>query len=321
MEKLVSFFDAQKDNLSRDLSACREAPDIVQSVTEPYLDKILVQYNEQAENDAQRNAAAMMVSTLKMSLSLTGCLAESEARGLLSSGTGSARGTLGRLSEAKKRYLPFALVLIGALFILAAIISLMTGNTGNAGEAGVLKILLSLLVSAAGAAMIFAGGRMSSGALQGAASGSGSGKKAFLQKSYLPDTDKIIRSLRASLTVIDHELENLPAQYFGSAGGKTDINAAGQEILGAAADLSGDELELMSSLIEAACSEDGPFALERLTEVAAFLHSRGYELDSPRDDNSGFFDVMPGKRSRLVRPALVKDGVLVKKGLLISGDM
>ena len=54
-------------------------------------------------------------------------------------------------------------------------------------------------------------------------------------------------------------------------------------------------------------------------DVKFFLHARGIEAVDYTDEHRNWFDRMPGKKNETLRPALVMDDVLLKKGLASGG--
>ena len=49
------------------------------------------------------------------------------------------------------------------------------------------------------------------------------------------------------------------------------------------------------------------------------LHQKGIEAVEYSEENRSWFDVIPGEKRETIRPALVKDGRLLKKGI-VSGE-
>ena len=94
-----------------------------------------------------------------------------------------------------------------------------------------------------------------------------------------------------------------------------------------------NQLQLFSNILEAAYAEENSeFASEIAEEVKYYLHQAGIEaLDmkaakKAETEKEGwmtsaerYFDKMPGTESKTLRPALVKDGKVLVKGLY-AGD-
>ena len=83
--------------------------------------------------------------------------------------------------------------------------------------------------------------------------------------------------------------------------------------------LTKDETELFSSLLEAAYARrntaDGSDSEELISDINYYLHTRGVETEDCSKENEKRFELLPARRSGTIRPALVSNGKLLKKGL------
>ena len=79
------------------------------------------------------------------------------------------------------------------------------------------------------------------------------------------------------------------------------------------------EIELFSDLIAASYSGDPEYALEKLDEIKYYLHRQQIEVVDYSEKTAQYFDLMPGTNAGTIRPALVADGALLKKGLASTG--
>mgnify|MGYP002513873141 CR=1 FL=1 len=124
------------------------------------------------------------------------------------------------------------------------------------------------------------------------------------------DANKIYQALHSILLIVDRNLgEALSAQRLEERQ-RAEANEQPQD--NAALTLYGD-------LLEAARAGDGEYALDQLGKVTFYLHQQGIETLEYSTENRTWFDVIPGERKETIRPALVKDGKLLKKGI-VSGD-
>ena len=105
------------------------------------------------------------------------------------------------------------------------------------------------------------------------------GKKEH-QVDIKVDADKIYRSFRTVILSVDQSLEEI-----------------------AAAEYSGDP----------------EFALEKIEQIKYFLHKQQIEVVDYNSDTAKYFDLMPGVNAATIRPALVAQGGLLKKGLASTG--
>ena len=83
--------------------------------------------------------------------------------------------------------------------------------------------------------------------------------------------------------------------------------------------ISGGELDLFADLLTAAYSKDGEYALEKIEDLKYYLHKQQVEVTDYSEETKQYFDVMPGTQTGTIRPALVADGKVLKKGLASRG--
>ena len=79
------------------------------------------------------------------------------------------------------------------------------------------------------------------------------------------------------------------------------------------------ELDLFSDLLAAAYSGDPEYALEKVEQIKYFLHRQQIEVVDYSKENEKYFDLMPGSKAATIRPAMVAQGGLLKKGLAATG--
>ena len=61
------------------------------------------------------------------------------------------------------------------------------------------------------------------------------------------------------------------------------------------------------------------FALEKINEIKYYLHKQQIEVVDYSADTAQFFDMMPGQIAGTIRPAMVADGSLLRKGIASAG--
>lgn len=142
----------------------------------------------------------------------------------------------------------------------------------------------------------------------------GAGKPASRDDDKLEivlDGEKIYHNVKNLLTVVDEtareaENEKLTASAAAAISGESDVP---EELL-----------TLFSQLLEAACrTPDDPGSKDTISEIRYYLHRRGIEVVYYSEETRKYFSLMPGNRTRTLRPALVKDTVLLVKGLAAGG--
>jgi hypothetical protein len=89
---------------------------------------------------------------------------------------------------------------------------------------------------------------------------------------------------------------------------------------GGSGEPDGAELAMLSDLLEAAYSGDGEFALEKLSGIRYYLYKKQIEVIDYSKDTAAMFDIMPAKgKASTMRPALVYQGRLLRKGIATEG--
>ena len=61
------------------------------------------------------------------------------------------------------------------------------------------------------------------------------------------------------------------------------------------------------------------YALEKIEEIKYYLHRQQIEVVDYSENTAQFFDMMPGLHAGTIRPAMVADGKLLRKGVASSG--
>ena len=137
-----------------------------------------------------------------------------------------------------------------------------------------------------------------------------SGKKEY-QVDIRVDADRVYRSFRTVILSVDQSLEEIRAaerwrarEKAGSIDGRT---------------VTQSELDLFSDLLAAAYSGDPEYALEKVEQIKYFLHRQQIEVLDYSKENEKYFDLMPGTKAATIRPAMVAQGGLLKKGLASTG--
>lgn len=75
-------------------------------------------------------------------------------------------------------------------------------------------------------------------------------------------------------------------------------------------------LDLLVSLLEAKESGRGELAMRSLAQAEQYLHMLGMEVLRYEEQSAAYFDVLPTMgEARTIRPAIVKDGQIVRRGV------
>jgi hypothetical protein len=125
------------------------------------------------------------------------------------------------------------------------------------------------------------------------------------------DHGKIIRNLSHALAIVDKNLDDaalrMRVEKETDAEVQTDVRGF----------LPDQEMELISGLLASAYgSPDENVSQTVLSDGRYYLHKKGIEVIDYSEENRRMFARMPGKKPATLRPALVKDGKILAKGLV-----
>ena len=125
------------------------------------------------------------------------------------------------------------------------------------------------------------------------------------------DHEKIYRNLSRALVIVDKNLEDaavrMQVQKEEQAESQTDVRDV----------LPGQEMELISGLLASAYgAPDETVSQTVISDVRYYLHRKGIEVLDYSEENRRMFSRMPGKKAATLKPALVKDGKVLAKGLV-----
>jgi hypothetical protein len=121
------------------------------------------------------------------------------------------------------------------------------------------------------------------------------------------DADKLYRYYRTVILSVDQSLDEVGARE------RCDKREQAGNIDGRPA--TTPELDLFSDLLAASYSGDPEYALEKIEAIKYYLHRQQIEVVDYSESTRQYFDMMPGTKTGTIRPAMVADGNLLKKGL------
>lgn len=170
-----------------------------------------------------------------------------------------------------------------------AVYEYMTGHTGAA------------FIQAMGALLFVAGSMRMSGRKEERAKARG---VAFL------DADVVIAQLTALCEAADICLEDLVLVE--KAGSHASLSGSADDAM----------LDLLVALMEAKTSGRDEMAMRSLSLAEEYLHMLGVEIVSYSAEQAAMFDTLPTlSGARTVRPALVKDGRVIRRGVAAVAAM
>ena len=77
---------------------------------------------------------------------------------------------------------------------------------------------------------------------------------------------------------------------------------------------------VVDGLQDMVCIGHGVFIAAEGRGAAVGLHRQQIEVVDYSEENARYFDLMPGASAGTIRPALIADGSLLKKGLASKGN-
>ena len=288
--KLIDLLEKDKENLLTQLAAVKSADKAVR-VLENELDKLLLMYNEKCGNERERNAAAYMMQAVRLSLPLIDSVGETKVWE-----TETTAGSKGKVNPLLFLFIIGALVCCG-IGLLPFVLPVY-----NAGDTYELIKPLSMILGGLACAVIAGLFMRRWGA---------KAPKYSKQVEIRTDANKIYRNFRNAILAVDQNLEEIRSMERWEKrddAGKIDGHTA-----------SASELDLFSDLLAAAYSQDPEFALEKIGEIKYYLHKQQIEVVDYSPETAKFFDMMPGQYAGTIRPAMVADGTLLRKGIASTG--
>ena len=293
---MTDLLEKDKDKLLTELSAAASADKAIH-VLENEIDKLLLKHNEQCETDRERESAAYMMQAVRLSLPLI------DSNGKIKVWeSGGRRNDEDNGGSFKLSFL--VLLIIGLALCVFGFGPLMMdaylGVADNARD----QVILHGGATIVGLIALYFSGYMYSRPKKA------KGKTEY-QVDIRVDADRIYRNFRTALLSVDQSLEEINAaerwkarEKAGSIDGRT---------------VTQSELDLFSDLLAAAYSGDPEYALEKVEQIKYFLHRQQIEVLDYSKENEKYFDLMPGSKAATIRPAMVAQGGLLKKGLASTG--
>ncbi len=292
--KMTDLLEKDKDKLLTELSAAASAEKAIH-VLENEVDRLLLKHNEYCESDRERETAAYIMQAVRLSLPLI------DSNGKIKVWESGRAGDEDTGGSFKPSFL-ILLILGIALCVFGFGPLMMDAYTAAAANARD-QVILHGGATVVGLICLYFSGYLYSRPKK-------AGKKEY-QVDIRVDADRIFRNFRTAMLSADQSIEEIRAterwnarEKAGSIDGRTVTPA---------------ELDLFSDLLAAAYSGDPEYALEKIEQIKYFLHKQQIEVVDYSKENEKYFDLMPGNKAATIRPALVVQGGLLKKGLASKG--
>ena len=263
------------------------------------LDRVLFAFNDQDLSDSMHFCAQSMVRTAKASSGWLDSEGEAVIYGRTEYGSGSADAAgRKRKGRAHTDTLFWIFLAAGVFLVAAMIVWLYILSTSLDADR---RFAVPVLLIIPGAlCLFFAGVRLRSGS-----PGIRRGKEELYAKS-MPEPEQVYKNLLAAVLVMDASLKNLE---------EAEAAALHREKTQQALDPDLPELDLLIDLLEETWTGEEEQAREIRSKIKFYLHRRGLEVHAYSQEHADWFDRIPSEISGTIRPAIVMEGLLVRKGL------
>jgi len=296
---LQSIYEQDKERIISSLSG--KSREEVVRIMEAELDRILYAFNDGEESERVRETANALIQTAKAGAGMVDTDGVTRIYGRKEySGTNAA----GVAAEGKISVLFWILLVAG--LVCAAPIALLIRGYLSAEAVDTKRIVLAFMPAGSMVLLFLAG--------------------LFLRKKSVPDGEqlraevlvdpmKVYHHMLAVILVIDKQIEEIR-----SLGEMRERKLIREQ--GVTADTA--ELTLLSQLLEDAYARRGSDdqADEEISSIRFYLHQKRIDTidwDETEETGHHWFDMIPAYEAGTLRPALVQDGKLLKKGLASEG--
>ena len=311
--EMIDLLEEDKEKLEQSLVRSG-TPQEAQDVLQGELDRMLLRYNETCSEDLVREAAASITQTARTAVQVIDSTGEVRVWNR-NEETGAPAG---------KKVSKWALITMIAGFVLTGGAVIGSAVAAGGGAAVIFKALPAVLC---GSGLMYFSGRFSSGtdgdkaASKGAAGTGGSaGSGAAVRTEVLVDPGKVMNCMRAVAMVMDRNLKAAEQALAVERARLTDTETAEEGLPRDESALLSEVLELSYGQLAEDPGAEGPG--EVISTVRFYLHQKQIDIVDYDETNRAWFELLPGNgpaKSVTLRPALVRDGVLVRKGLAAVG--
>ena len=294
----IQLLENDKEQLMGDLAKA-VSPENAQKVLEKEMDRLLMQYNEECGEERLRDTARYMAETAKMMIPMINAANETKIW------SGNSSRTSG--SEGKGLSVPAIACIAGGILMLAGgLFCMISFSNGGIPAAAFISAIPAAIL---GGGLLFWGGRLSLPKKTGDASADSKVEIRVNPAGVWSCLRGVMLSIDKSLGEAQEVLNYERSRIKPASGGL----------------LSPEEAELFSGILESAYSRreedpDDPSAQETISMVRYYLHRRQVETVEYGGGKREWFELLPGMKETTMRPALVKDGTLIRKGLAVTSQ-
>lgn len=283
---LLELLESDREMILASLNRDR-SPAAAQAALEKALDRVSLRYAEQCDDPAARDAAQVILRAIRSALPLVDSVGEVR------------RWQKTAPTPAARRVRPAALGLmaVGVVLELAVMLGLLiTGGRLT----GAVAFIEALLPAALGMAALY---------WAGLKQGRPDKKKDAapdLRDEFLIDADRVWHHLRGMMLLADSAVESARSR---AAVDQQRQAAAGQGPLDKA------QAELFAGLLEHCYAQGDADTREMAEGIRFYLHGLGVEAADYVKGREAWFEFLPARKAGTIRPALLIDDKLIKKGL------
>ena len=299
--EMLQILEADKERILSELAKAG-VPEKAQPVLEKTFARMLLQYNEECDEERARDTAKYMLQSARAMIPLIDAAGETHG-GQGRRGTGASR-------EGMRLSVPAIGCLAGGiLFIAGAVVGLAVyaGNGLN-----LAALMGSIPAAILGGALMFFAGKF---AFSGNAGKGDTGGASDWQVEIRVDPDRVWGCLRALALSMDKSLREAGEM---AAYEKQQISASQDSATSAETEPLSGTLENADCRREEAAHDDS--AQELISQVRYYLYRRQIEVVDYGSGKREWFELLPGGAMTTLRPALVRDGTLIRKGLAVAGQ-
>ena len=295
--KLQSILEEDKGRVMTELQRGRTVPD-PQAVMEKELDRLSFLYAEQCSENLEKEDAARMLSVIKNMLPIMSSVDEVREWKQES----AAQKDKGKISGHAMMLVAAGIVLSLASLVLIVLFWWPMDRSGNG------MLFLSPVSMLAGCLCMFMAGRRS---LMTDTKKNRKQHEDNRKLEFLADPDALWNSLHGAILLTDRYLEDSK---------KSRAYEAEVQAQASRAAVSPETVILLSGLLETAygkVSEDphDEASLGMISDIRYYLHRNQIETVDYSESGRAWFECLPGKQTKTLRPALVSGNALIKKGL------
>lgn len=266
------------------------------------LDRLLFMYNDAQTEPAVQEALEYMVRTAREScrwLCTDPCASPGQGHTLKRPGQGKMTGW------QIPRGTGHVLAVSGAV-ILAVWTGMLYAQMrmGRGADISAPSLLLWVLVITAGAAALYAGGRLAGEGREKSAPEEG-------QTEVMPDPQSVYNGLLAVVLAMEEAAQNVRerAAFREHLSFREGENEEG---------MNDAQLVLLSKILEETWCEDDEVCAGIRSQISFYLHERGIAAVEFTPERADWFDRMPGEETATIRPALAGEDGLLWRGLAVT---